>query len=168
MRKYFCVILAVFALAAVALAQTTNSKYEVTFFVAPPPGQDVWNLPRSVATDGKGSIFVFRGSEPPVLVFNRAGQLQKTWGTGLFPDSHSIDVDHEGFLWLTDRNSHMVYKFTADGRQLMALGKKGVAGDNKSTDAFNGPSDVAVARNGDRIASFGLHAERDRVFEIVR
>lgn len=160
MKKQVSTILAVFGLVAGALAQTTNGKYEVTFFGAPPAGQEVWNLPRSVAADGKGSILVFRGSEPPVLIFNRAGQLQKTWGNGLFPDAHSIDIDHDGFLWLTDRNDHMVYKFTMDGKQLMALGKKGVAGDNKSTDAFNGPSDVAVTRNGDFFVTDGYFNSR--------
>jgi sugar lactone lactonase YvrE len=159
MKKYVWIITC-FALATVSVAQTTNRKYEVTFFGAPPAGQDVWNLPRSVAADGKGSILVFRASEPPVLIFNRAGELQKTWGDGLFPDAHSIDFDHEGFLWLTDRNAHMVYKFTMDGRQLLAIGKKGVAGDNKSTDAFNGPSDVAVAANGDFFVSDGYFNSR--------
>ena len=160
MKKYIYMILAGFGLVAGAFAQTTNSKYEVTLFGTPPAGQEVWNLPRSVAADGKGSILVFRGSEPPVLIFNRAGELQKTWGNGLFPDAHSIDFDHEGFLWLTDRNDHMVYKFTMDGRQLLALGKKGVAGDNKSTDAFNGPSDVAVAPSGDFFVSDGYFNSR--------
>jgi len=153
-------ILAVFALVAAAFAQTTNSKYEVTFFGAPPRGQDVWNLPRSVAVDGKGSILIFRASQPPVLVFNRAGELQKTWGDGLFPDGHSIDFDHEGFLWLTDRKDQMVYKYTMDGRQVMTLGKKGVAGNNSSTDAFNLPTDVAIARNGDIFVSDGDNNSR--------
>jgi len=153
-------ILAVFALVAAAFAQTTNSKYEVTFFGAPPRGQDVWNLPRSVAVDGKGSILIFRASQPPVLVFNRAGELQKTWGDGLFPDGHSIDFDNEGFLWLTDRKDQMVYKYTMDGRQVMTLGKKGVAGNNSSTDAFNLPTDVAIARNGDIFVSDGDNNSR--------
>jgi DNA-binding beta-propeller fold protein YncE len=160
MKTHGWIVLAVLALSAATFAQTTNPKYEATFFGAPPPGQDVWNLPRSVATDGKGSIFIFRGSEPPVLIFNRAGQLQKTWGAGLFPDAHSIDIDADGFLWLTDRDSHMVYKFTVDGKQLMAIGKKGVAGNNTSTDAFNGPSDVAVARNGDFFVTDGYYNSR--------
>jgi len=159
-KEYVFMILAVFALVAAAFAQTTNSKYEVTFFGAPPRGQDVWNLPRSVAVDGKGSILIFRASQPPVLIFNRAGELQKTWGDGLFPDGHSIDFDHEGFLWLTDRKDQMVYKYTMDGRQLMTLGKKGVAGNNSSTDAFNLPTDVAIARNGDIFVSDGDNNSR--------
>ena len=160
MKEYAFMILVVFALVAAAFSQTTNGKYEVTFFGAPPRGQDVWNLPRSVAVDGKGSILIFRASQPPVLVFNRAGELQKTWGDGLFPDGHSIDFDHEGFLWLTDRKDQMVYKYTMDGRQLMTLGKKGVAGNNSSTDAFNLPTDVAIARNGDIFVSDGDNNSR--------
>ena len=160
MKEYAFMILVVFALVAAAFAQTTNGKYEVTFFGAPPRGQDVWNLPRSVAVDGKGSILIFRASQPPVLIFNRAGELQKTWGDGLFPDGHSIDFDNEGFLWLTDRKDQMVYKYTMDGRQIMTLGKKGVAGNNSSTDAFNLPTDVAIARNGDIFVSDGDNNSR--------
>ena len=161
-------VLVLFTLVVGAFAQTTNSKYEVTFFSTPPPGQDVWNRPRSVAVDGEGSIFVIRPSGPPsatveqspVLVFNRAGELQKTWGDGLFPDAHSIDIDHEGFLWISDCNTHMVYKYTRDGERLMALGKPGVAGDNMSKDSFNGPADVAVTPNGDFFVADGHYNSR--------
>ena len=155
MKKCVYVILAVFSLGASALAQTSNSKYEVTLFGAPPPGQNVWNLPRSIAVDGKGTIYLLRASDPPVLVFNREGKLQKTWGSGLFKEAHSIDLDREGNLWITDRADNMVFKFTPDGKQLMALGKKGVVGDNNSTDLFNGSADVAIAPNGDFFVADG-------------
>ncbi len=155
MKKCICVILIVFSLVVGAFAQTSNSKYEVTLFGTLPPGQTVWNLPRSIAADGKGTIYLLRASDPPVLVFNREGKLQKTWGSGLFKEAHSIDLDREGNLWITDRADNMVFKFTVDGKQLMALGKKGVGGDNNSTDLFNGAADVAVAPNGDFFVSDG-------------
>ena len=41
------------------------------------------------------------------------------------------------------------FKFNSEGKLLMTLGKKGVTGDNKSQDTFNGMADVAVAKNGD-------------------
>ncbi len=160
MKENVFVILLVFALVAGAFAQTTNSKYEVTFFGGPPPGQEVWNRPYSVAVEPAGSIFVFAAYDPPILIFNRAGELQQTWGDGWFHDAHSIDIDQEGFLWLTDSDGHMVYKFTRDGMQLMALGKKGMPGDNTSTDAFNGPADVAVAPNGDFFVADGHYNSR--------
>ena len=155
MKGYIWLFLAIFTLVTAAFAQTKNSKYEVTFFGAPPPGQDVWSLPRAVAADGKGTVIVFRAFQPPVLMFNRAGELQKTWGEGVFVDAHSIDFDREGFLWLTDRKHQMVFKYTADGKQLMGLGKKGVAGDNNAMDAFNAPADVAIASNGDIFVADG-------------
>ena len=78
----------VFGLVAGASAQTTNSNYEVTPFGAPPyehaTGQDRDTI--SVAADGKGSILVLRRSDPPVLIFNRQGELQQAWGEGLFAE----------------------------------------------------------------------------------
>jgi DNA-binding beta-propeller fold protein YncE len=155
MKKSVFLMLVFFALSANTFAQTSNHKYEVTLFGALPPGQTVWNLPRSVAADGKGTIYLLRASEPPVLVFNREGKLLKTWGAGLFKEAHSIDIDHDGNLWITDRADSMVFKFTPDGKQLMALGKKGVAGKNDSTDLFNGSADVAIAPNGDIFVADG-------------
>jgi len=154
-KKYVYSFLLVFALDVVVRAQTSNSKYEVTIFGAPPGGQSVWNLPRSVAADGKGTIILLRASDLPVLIYNRNGKLQKSWGNGLFKEAHSVDLDREGSLWITDRADNMVYKFTIDGKQLMALGKKGVSGDNNSTDLFNGASDIAIAPNGDFFVADG-------------
>jgi DNA-binding beta-propeller fold protein YncE len=153
-----------------AFSQTANPKHEVVPFAAPPSGQKIWNLARSVAVDRKGSVIIFRGSEPSVLIYNRAGQLQKAWNLpdgknvdrasikatplrtaqeGLYPDAHSIDIDREGFLWLTERSRHIVYKYTMEGKWVMTLGKDGVAGDSASTEAFGRPSDVVIGANGD-------------------
>lgn len=162
MKKSVCLILIILAVSAVSLAQTTNPRYEVTAFGSPPyinaNGKDRDTI--SVAADGKGSILVFRRSDPPVLVFNREGKLQNSWGSGLFVDTHSIDVDRFGFVWVTDRNGQMVYKFTMDGKQLMALGAKGVKGDDTSKNAFNRPSDVFVAPNGDIFVADGYDNHR--------
>jgi sugar lactone lactonase YvrE len=168
MKKYLCMIFAVFAVVVAAAGQTTNPKYEVTFLSEPPFGQAGWNRPRSVAADGKGFIFVLRPSDPPfatvpqtpVLIYNREGKIVNSWGDGLFPDAHSIEIDHEGFLWITDKDMHMVYKYTREGKQLMALGKKGIKGDNKSTDTFNGPADIVISRNGDFFVADGHYNSR--------
>lgn len=44
MRRYLFMNFVVVALVVAASAQTTNSKYEVTFFGAPPPAQDIWRV----------------------------------------------------------------------------------------------------------------------------
>ena len=170
MKRYACWIVAALASLTSGFSQTADHKRELVPFAAPPSEQKIWNLARSIAVDGKGSVIIFRGSEPSVLIYNRAGQLQKAWNvpdgksidlssikatrlrTGqeaLYPDAHSVDLDREGFLWLTERSRHVVYKYTIDGKHVMTLGKDGVAGDSASTDAFNRPSDVVVGANGD-------------------
>lgn len=46
-----------------------------------------------------------------------------------------------------------MFKFTRDGQLVMTLGTKGISGDGP--DAFNSPTDVAVAPNGDIIVAHG-------------
>jgi DNA-binding beta-propeller fold protein YncE len=153
--KKTSIVLTILFAAGSAAAQTTNNNYDVVSFGSPPSPETSWGDTISVAADSRGSVLVLRRAEPPVVVLNRAGEIQDTWGDGLFPDKHSIDVDRNGFVWITDRTDHMVYKFTMEGEQLLALGTKGIAGDNDSRDAFNRPSDVTVAPNGDIFISDG-------------
>ena len=160
MKKCIWTIVAVLTLTASVSAQiTTNSDYTVEPFGTPPEGGE-WGDTVSIAADGRGSIIVLRRAQPPVLIFDREGDLLDSWGTGLFPDIHSVDVDHEGYVWITDTTDHMVYKFTMDGQELLALGTKGVTGDDSSKTAFNRPTDVAVARNGDIFVTDGYGNSR--------
>ncbi|PYS53841.1 MAG: hypothetical protein DMG13_10820 [Acidobacteria bacterium] len=161
MKKSIFVLVVVFALVAGAPAQTPKYKYEITKFGAPFP--NATGQPRdtvSVAADGKGSILVLRRSDPPVLIYNREGKLLSSWGTGLFVDTHNIDVDRFGFVWIGDRNGQMVYKFTMDGKLLMSIGTKGVKGDDTSKTSFNRASDVFVAPNGDIFVADGYENHR--------
>jgi sugar lactone lactonase YvrE len=88
--------------------------------------------------------------------FTREGKFVKSLGNdGLFQSAHSVTVDSQGFLWVTDSAAHVVHKFSPDARLLMTLGKKGVAGDNASRDTFNQPNHVAIAPNGDIYVSDG-------------
>jgi hypothetical protein len=104
----------------------------------------------SIAADRKGNVVVLVRKAPNFRVFTREGKFVKAWGDeGLFADAHSVMFDRDGFIWATDANGHVVYKFDPDGKLLMTLGKKGVAGDNASRDTFNRPNTVAIAPNGD-------------------
>src|SRR6266487_3063415 len=161
MRKYICVIVAISGFVAGAFAQSPKYKYEFTKFVESfPNATGAARDTVSVAADGKGSILVLRRSNPPVLIYDREGKLVNSWGTGLFVDTHNIDVDRFGFVWIGDRNGQIVYKFTMDGKQLMSIGTKGVKGDDTSTYAFNRASDVFVAPNGDVFVADGYENHR--------
>jgi len=53
-----------------------------------------------------------------------------------------------------------VQKFNSEGRLLLTLGRKGVAGDNAAHDSFNQPNHVSIAPNGDIYVSDGYQNAR--------
>jgi sugar lactone lactonase YvrE len=126
-----------------------------------PPGT-TWDGNTSwVTPDGKGRVVVLVRTAPYFRLFTRDGTFVKAWGDdGLLQSAHSVTVDSQGFLWVTDSAAHVVHKFSPDGPLLMTLGKKGVAGDNTSRDLFNQPNHVAIAPNGDIYVSDGYQNSR--------
>jgi peptidylamidoglycolate lyase len=109
-----------------------------------------------ITADGKGKVVVLVRAAPYFRVFTRDGAFVKAFGdAGLFENAHSVTIDRQGFLWVTDSAAHVVSKLTADGRLVMTLGTRGVAGDNTSKERFNQPNHVAIARNGDIYVSDG-------------
>jgi hypothetical protein len=88
----------------------------------------------------------------PVLKFDASGKLVKSFGAGLFVFPHGIHADRDGNVWLVDglgrgNKGHQIIKFTADGKELMRLGKPGVTG--SGPDEFNAPSSVITNANGE-------------------
>jgi len=114
-----------------------------------------------ITTDGKGQVVVLVRTAPHFRVFARDGRFVKAFGDGgLFESAHSLTIDAQGFLWVTDSAAHLVHKLGPDGRLLLTLGKKGVAGDNASRDRFNQPNHVAIAPSGDIYVSDGYQNAR--------
>jgi sugar lactone lactonase YvrE len=111
-----------------------------------PSGTSVWVAERCGANSCAASELA------PILRFDMSGRLLKAFGAGMFVFPHGIFVDPEGNVWVTDGlgkdgKGHQVFKFSPEGKVLLALGKAGVAGDGP--DEFNAPSSVLVAPNGD-------------------
>ncbi len=128
------------------------------------PSGGVWGVMSAVGVDAKDNVYAFKRSDPgqtseqlnsKIMVFDPGGKLLRTWGENFVGSAHGLRLDSNGFVWITDKTGDQVFKFTPDGKLLMTLGKKGVVGDMSSTDAFNGPSDVVVGKNGDIFVSDG-------------
>jgi sugar lactone lactonase YvrE len=128
-----------------------------------PPGMQ-WGVMSAVDIDSHGTIYAFKRSEPGekagemssmVMVIDPHGKFLRSWGEHTFSSAHGLRVLRDGFIWITDKTGDQVFKYSPDGELLMTLGKKGVAGDNDSTDALNGPSDVVIGKNGDIFVSDG-------------
>ncbi len=179
-RAGFAAVLALIALSTARTPAQTNATpaeslpnpYRVVEnYFKLPDGRTFGSTPAiDIDRDGR-SIWVFErcgrasGGTPcadspvaPILKFDPAGALVKSFGDGMFVNPHGIHVDWQGNLWVTDgggkdAKGQQVFKFSPDGQVLMRLGKAGVAGDGPDT--FNQPSDVFVAPNGDIFVADG-------------
>jgi sugar lactone lactonase YvrE len=155
-------VVAVVLVGAVLVAGTGSSAqapaaFKVDASWARLPAGTSWGGSTSwITTDGKGQVVVLVRTAPYFRVFTREGAFVKAFGDdGRFESAHSLTIDQQGFLWVTDSAAHVVHKLGPDGRLLMTLGRKGVAGDNASRDLFNQPNHVALAPSGDIYVSDG-------------
>jgi hypothetical protein len=148
MRGLLALSLTTFCITCPAWAQ---SHYQVVDNWAKfPEGITKWGGATGVDIDRKGNIYVFHRIESmPIMAFDKNGKFLRGWGQGMFKTTHFLKTDRDGNVWVTDRGDHQVFKFSADGKLLMTLGRKGVIGQNDSEDAFNGVADLVIARNGD-------------------
>jgi DNA-binding beta-propeller fold protein YncE len=131
------------------------------------PSGRTWGSAGGVAVDSHDHVWVAErcganscaGSTlDPILEFDTEGNFLKSFGGGLFVFPHGMAVDKNDNIWLCDGQGkdgkgHQVFKFSPEGKILLALGKAGVAG--TTPDTFNMPSDVAIAPNGDIFVADG-------------
>jgi len=148
--------------------RAADEKYQMVENWAQLPQGMQWGVMSAVGIDPHGTIYAFKRSEPGekagamtsmVIVLDPNGKFLRSWGQNTFMSAHGLRVLTDGFIWITDKTGDQVFKFSPDGDLLMTLGKKGVAGDNNSTDGtLNGPTDVVLAKNGDIFVADGESA----------
>jgi DNA-binding beta-propeller fold protein YncE len=72
--------------------------------------------------------------------------------------AHSVRMDPEHNIWVVDAPGQVIYKLDPQGRMLLQLGQKGLAGTGHNT--FNLPTDVGFAPNGDFYVTDGYASAR--------
>jgi len=170
------IIAVAFVLVSFAIAQEKASTvpfpsyHSVGNWMHLPAGQPLGTI-SWVDVDAKGIVYVLRRcgacgqhpkeGDPPSVVwkFDRTGNFLGEWGQGaIAKEGHSLRVDRNGFIWITDTGAHQVKKYRPDGALVMTLGKYGVPGDGPDT--FNQPTDVLVTQNGDFFVTDGYGNHR--------
>ncbi|MCU1259294.1 MAG: hypothetical protein JWO80_2179 [Bryobacterales bacterium] len=149
-----------------------------------------WNFGEcsGVAVDKNDNVWIFNRGPHPVVELDSSGKMLRAWNEVPVKSSHGIRVDPEGNIWLIDVAGHKVMKMSPEGRVLMAIGGVGDApGDQTSKDAFNRPTNVAFApdgnffitdgyvnsrvvkftHGGDYITQWGAKGKGDNEFNIV-
>jgi DNA-binding beta-propeller fold protein YncE len=87
---------------------------------------------------------------PPVLAFDQAGDLIKSWGgpgTGPWPDGeHGIFIDHLGNVWTGGNGpkDNQIMKFTQDGKFLQMIGTPGKSTGSNDTENMRFPPNMFV------------------------
>ena len=169
------VALCVVASPAVSQGSGSTSPYHVVHEWPRLPLNTILNEVSAVAVDSHDRVFVLtRGGrkwpdEGPmdttaidkstVLVFDgESGRLLSKWPKSILAMPHSITIDDQDNVWITDVAWHQVLKFSPDGKLLQSLGQRGVAGEDAKH--FNRPSDVAVSRDGAVYVSDGYGNNR--------
>ena len=142
MRRY---LLALCLFLTVPLFGQQSSVPEIPFRSVP----DFLKLPTDmylgevsgVAVNSKGHVFVFtRGNTngpaygaaaAELLEFDQNGKFIREIGHNLYAWSfaHDVKVDKQDNIWVTDKGSDMIIKFSPEGRVLMVFGRKQEASD---------------------------------------
>jgi sugar lactone lactonase YvrE len=100
-----------------------------------------------------------------IMLFDKNGNMVRSFGAGYITWPHGIHIDFEGNVWIADGRDnqggdnppddaygHQVHKFSPTGVHLMALGSKG---GGRDADYFFTPNDMHVAPNGDIFVAEG-------------
>jgi len=149
------------------MAETGKLKYEVV---------EGWEeLPRGyehrdvagVAVDAEDRVYLFCRGDHPIIIYDRDGRFLGSWGECDFTyHTPGITIGPDNMPYCTDDGNHTVRKFTAGGKLLMTLGTMNTPADTgydgkdymtitRPQDAFNRPTNLAVAPSGDLYISDG-------------
>ncbi len=126
-----------------------------------------WELGQvaGVATDSKGRYYIFHRGEgaPPLICFDREGEVLRSWGEGVFVRPHMVKCDEDDNIWAIDDNGHALYLYSPEGEVLRTLGTKGVPGEDGSH--FDKPTDIAYGLDGGFYVSDGYGNKRVARFD---
>jgi DNA-binding beta-propeller fold protein YncE len=140
MRRTILVSFFLFAAPAFAQQRPEIRFHSVPDFLKLPPDLYLGEA-AGVAVNSKGHIFVlsrgnstgpaYSASATQLLEFTPDGKFLREIGRNLYAWSfaHTVKVDHDDNIWVTDKGSDMVIKFNPDGRVAMVFGRKQEASD---------------------------------------
>src|ERR1700685_3371733 len=99
------------------MAQVGSGEYRyelIRDFLKLPNGES-FGLVSRVATDSQDRVYVFQRKDPPVVVFDQAGNYLGAWGSGEITDPHGLKIVDD-VVYTTDRSGSVAKSFQLDGK----------------------------------------------------
>ncbi len=136
-----------------------------------PAGVTDWGVVPAVVVDSQDRVYVHRRAHPSVVVYDRNGEIVKTWdteGARFEAGAHGLHLEKEAdgeYLYFTDTKIHSVVKTDLNGREVWTLGTGQMGAEGQP---FNRPTDVTRTPEGDFYVSDGYgnrrvhHFDKDR------
>jgi hypothetical protein len=166
------------ALAALAV-QVAALQYQLDpSWPKQPLSADITGVSAAAFDDTSQEIYVLqRGAAvPPILVYDKAGNLLRTWGgvnaSRVVGAGHGLHImQKQGsspWIWITDSQNCTVQAFDPSGRRLALLGSPGVCSHNLYPLQFGSVADITSDSNGNIYISDGDGGVNDRVVKLNR
>jgi peptidylglycine monooxygenase len=107
----------------------------------------VFGFISDLVVDPAGRVHVAqRGTDEPVLVFERDGSLAGTWGAGALAEPHYVTRACDDTVLVADRDCHQILRFDWNGRLVQSLGRRHAP---ELGAPFNHPTSAATAADGE-------------------
>src|SRR5437763_4605590 len=82
------------------------------------PAELPWAAMSSIAVDTKDNVYLLTRTTAPVQVYDKSGKFLRSWGKGMVTP-HQLRIDTAGNIWVADVDTHVVEKYTPEGKLLM-------------------------------------------------
>jgi DNA-binding beta-propeller fold protein YncE len=99
----------------------------------------------AVGADGLFYVIQRESGTDPILVFDKRGNLLRSWGKGDFTLPHSLRLDPSGNVWAVDAGSSRLMEYSSAGKKLLTIAVKPLP---DTGSPFRGITDLAFAPNG--------------------
>jgi hypothetical protein len=118
---------------------------------------DGWRLHdvAAVGVDGNDNVYAFHRGDHPIVVFDRDGNVLRTFGEGIFKRAHGIHMGPDDTVYLTDDGDHTVRKCTLQGKLLLTIGVPGEPAPFMSGEPFRRCTHTALSPKGEIYVSDG-------------
>lgn len=147
-----------------AIVGTGDFKYAVEPGWAKMP--DDWILADvgGIGVDKRDQVYVFNRGNHPMTVFDRSGNITRSWGEGQFKRPHAVHLAPDETIYCADEGDHVIRRCTLDGEVLSTLGTPGEPAEEFSGKPFNRCTQTALTPDGDILVADGYGNARVHKF----